>query len=92
MTGVSIHSGKTSVPLKYKREIKNEFFFIKKFGLLSHMSQKRISDPGYLYSLIGRVSFWLQVEPDNNEAMSIKSRLTSILKICSSQTCFLNCK
>lgn len=79
VTGVSIQSGKTSVPLKYKRKIRNEFFFIDKFGILSHMSQKRISDPGYLYSLIGRVSFWLQVEPDSLEANHIKSRLTHIL-------------
>lgn len=79
VTGISIQSGKVSIPLKYKRKIRNEFFFIDKFGILSHMSQKKISDPGYLYSLIGRVSFWLQVEPDSLEANHIKSRLTHIL-------------
>ncbi|MHC0507252.1 reverse transcriptase domain-containing protein [Achromobacter aegrifaciens] len=76
VTGISIERGVLAVPGEFKRRIKNEFFFIQKYGLLSHMSQLRISDPKYLYSLIGRVSYWLQIEPENKKAMEIKRVLS----------------
>lgn len=80
VTGVSIENGVLSVPNKYKRSIKNEIFFIRKYGLLSHMSQLRISDPSYIYSLLGRVAYWLQIEPDNAKALEMKRFLSQLNK------------
>jgi hypothetical protein len=78
VTGVSIGNGVLTVPNKYKRNINNEFFFIQKYGLLSHMSQRRISDPRYLHSLIGKLAYWLQIEPQNAKALEMKRFLARL--------------
>lgn len=75
VTGISIGKERLSIPNKYKRALKNEIFFIKKFGLLSHMSNKKIRNPNYIQTLLGRISFWLYVEPDDQYALSARKLL-----------------
>ncbi|EIM8482893.1 RNA-directed DNA polymerase [Serratia marcescens] len=80
ITGISVTGQKPSLPREYKRKLKNELHFIKKYGYLSHISQQKIKDPNYLLSILGRVSFWLQVEPHNELAITSRDYLLSILK------------
>ena len=64
VTGISV-SGKTlKLPRRTKRHLRKEIYYIKKYGFLSHASKKKINNPIYLYSLRGKFSFWLQVEPE----------------------------
>ncbi|ABR91636.1 RNA-directed DNA polymerase [Janthinobacterium sp. Marseille] len=69
VTGIGILNGRLSIPREYKRELKNEIFFIRKFGFVSHLSNKKISNPNYINSLLGKISFWLYIEPDNQLAI-----------------------
>ncbi|HDR9803610.1 TPA: retron St85 family RNA-directed DNA polymerase [Burkholderia cenocepacia] len=78
VTGVSICNNTLSAPRQFKRKIKNEIHFIEKFGILSHMSHNRIFNPNYLQSLLGRISFWLYLEPENNEAIRAKSYISKL--------------
>lgn len=68
LTGISIADSELKLPREYKRKLKQEVFFVKQFGLLSHMRKKKIRNGNYLQSLIGKIRFWLQVEPKNIEA------------------------
>ncbi len=43
-------------------------FFIKKYGLISHMNNEKIKNVNYLSSLEGKIRFWLQVDPENIQA------------------------
>lgn len=70
VTGISISGSKVSLPRSTKREIKKEFHFIKKYGLLSHISKMKIKDPFYLDVIQGKLSFWLQVEPTDRFALN----------------------
>lgn len=81
VTGVSIENGRLSVPSKFKRDLKNEIFFIEKFGLLSHLSNKKISNPNYLHTLLGRISYWLHIEPDNKNAQSARKLIIDAMKV-----------
>ncbi len=80
VTGISIQGGKLSLPRKSKRNIKQEVNYIRRYGLLSHISKLKIKDPYYILSLEGRLRFWLQVEPSNEYALKsldfiLKSRV-----------------
>ncbi|MAA96171.1 MAG: RNA-dependent DNA polymerase [Rheinheimera sp.] len=68
VTGISVSGDSLSVPREYKRALKQEIHFIERYGYISHVSKLKINDPLYLEKLIGKVNFWLQVEPENNFA------------------------
>lgn len=79
ITGISINNGSLAVPVKFKREINNEVFFIRKFGILSHKANKKINNPNYLHSLLGRISFWIYVEPDNLKAHAARDLIINVI-------------
>jgi retron-type reverse transcriptase len=65
VTGISVKNDVLTLPRKSKRLIKQEIHYIKKYGLISHISKLKIKKTNYLLSLEGKIRFWLQVEPDN---------------------------
>ena len=66
VTGLVVSGNELRVPRNFKRELKKDYFFIRKFGLINHMSRQRIRDPNYLNSIRGKFLYWKQVEPYNN--------------------------
>lgn len=80
VTGISVSSEHIKVPREFKRKLKNEIHFIMKYGYISHINQIKIRDPNYLHSLLGKVNFWLQVEPNNLQAQTARDFIKNILK------------
>ncbi|EGU0166495.1 RNA-directed DNA polymerase [Vibrio parahaemolyticus] len=78
ITGLSVRGDRLKLPRASRREIKKEIYYIRKYGLLSHISKLKIRKTNYLASLEGKLRFWLQVEPENNFA---QESLTLILSI-----------
>ena len=66
ITGVSISSGKATIPRNMKRKIRQENFYIQKFGLKGHMKHEKIRDILFPIRLQGGFAYWKSVEPDNN--------------------------
>ena len=70
ITGVTV-SEKLSAGTRYKRALRQEFYYIGRFGLWEHLLRRypgQEPDPyRYLMSLLGRVCFVLQLEPNNLE-------------------------
>lgn len=75
VTGITVSDTKAKLPREMKRELRQEFHCIRKHGLISHMTSLKIRNPKYLPSLIGKFSFWLQVEPENVFAKNAKKYL-----------------
>lgn len=79
ITGVSISSGKKlTIPKAKKREIRKNVHFILTKGLKEHQSRIGSTDPVYLKRLLGYLSYWHSIEPDNRyvtEAMTALERL-----------------
>lgn len=78
VTGLSVSGSNIKVPRKYKRDLRSEIYSIIKFGLLSHISKRKIRNPMYLDSLIGRINFLIQAEPDNAHAKESLKLITDI--------------
>lgn len=66
ITGISISSGKKlTIPKAKKREIRKNVYFILTRGLVEHQKHIGSHDPSYLKRLLGYLSFWHSVEPEN---------------------------
>jgi len=80
VTGISVREKEIKLPRDYKRNVKQELYYIFKHGLQSHVAKKKIKKATYLLSLIGKINFWLSVEPQNQFALSAKVKLFQIHK------------
>ena len=65
ITGISISSGKLTIPKKRKREVRKNVYHILSKGLFVHQKHIKSNDPIYLERLIGYLHFWNHIEPKN---------------------------
>lgn len=66
VTGISVSEDEMKVPRNFKRKLRQEVHYIRIHGYKSHISKLRVREPFYIYSLIGKLSFWQWIEPDND--------------------------
>jgi len=78
LTGISIAEQQIKIPREYKRKLKMEIHCIRKFGIVMHIRNQRIKNPNHLSTVIGKIQFWLSVEPDNAFA---KNSLAELRKL-----------
>lgn len=69
VTGLTVND-RPNVPPAYRRTLRQELYFCRKFGAASHLAHIGLDMdvPSYMHRLLGRVSFWLQADPGNQEA------------------------
>ena len=65
LTGVSMANNRIRLPRDYRRSLQMELYCIRLYGLYDHMRRRKIKDPGYLASLLGKLNYWLMLEPEN---------------------------
>ena len=79
VTGIVVNE-KLNITKEYKRNIRQEMYYIQKFGMDEHLNKLGISDKrGYLLSLKGRISFVLQTIPNNREFVEYRKILNANL-------------
>lgn len=78
VTGISISENRPKVPRGFKRSVRQEAYYVLKHGYFSHVGKRRIRNPRYLESLIGKVDFWRWVEPDSAIAQKYFSDLKEL--------------
>ena len=76
LTGISVASNSLKIPRNYKRELKKEIHYIRKYGHISHMRKCKIKSTDYLHRVIGKLRFWLSVEPNSKIAQDALNDLT----------------
>ena len=80
VTGIVVNE-KINLSKEYKKKIRQEMYYIRKFGLEGHLGRLKISDKEqYLMSLKGRVAFVLQTLPDDGEFLGYKKFLNGLQK------------
>ena len=75
ITGVSISSGKATIPRNMKRRMAQEAYYIEKYGMKGHMRHEQIRDALYPIRLQGKFAYWKSVEPDNAQLKAVFSSL-----------------
>lgn len=81
VTGILVNE-KLNVPSTYRRKLRQELYYCRKFGVKSHMERLgvKITEKEYIMKLIGRVNYILQVTPADKPAKEAKEWLTKELK------------
>ena len=80
VTGLVVNS-KVNISKSYKKKIRQEVYYITRYGLKSHLEFNNIKDKEtYLNSLYGRILFVLQVRKDDTEFKYYKSIIGNLKK------------
>lgn len=78
VTGIVVNE-KIGVTKDYKRRIRQEIYYIKKYGIDGHLEKLNVADKHfYLNSLRGRIAFVLQTIPNDKEFLQYKEFLKSL--------------
>ncbi len=76
VTGIVVNE-KLNITKEYKKKIRQEMYYIKKFGLDEHVKKCDISDKqAYALSLLGRIDFVIQTTQSNIEFFEYKKILS----------------
>lgn len=75
ITGVSISGGKASLPRKQVRRVKADAHLILKYGPLGAMQRRGMIDPFFVDRVLGRISFWLQIDPEHPVPLRLRKLL-----------------
>lgn len=80
VTGIVVNE-KVQVKSKYRKQIRQEVYYIKKFGIESHlkMIKSNIDLKKYLTIIYGKILFVLQVNKDDNEFKEYKRFIHKLL-------------
>lgn len=78
VTGISISEDKLTVPKSKRREVRQQVYYINKYGLAEHQKKIGEADPIYLERLIGYLHFWHSIEPENK---FVNNSLESLLSL-----------
>ena len=89
VTGIIVNE-KINTSLSYRKKIRQELYYCKKFGVTSHLQRKQldISEQDYLKKLLGKVNYVLSVDAANVEMMGYKKWLIDKIKITEKQNIF----
>ena len=79
VTGIIVNE-KVQVSNKYRKKIRQEIYYIKKYGLESHMNNLYIIDKNsYLRSLYGKINYVLQVNNNDIEFIEYKKYVCKLI-------------
>lgn len=81
VTGIVVNQ-KPQVNIDYRKELRKEIYYIKKYGLNSHMKKINITIPKekYLNQLLGRINFVLQIDNTNKEFIEYRKYILTLKK------------
>ena len=81
ITGIVVNK-KIQVSSSYRQELRQEIYYIKKYGLKSHLNYKKIttSPINYLNTLYGKINYILSVDNYNQEFIKYKEYLSNLKK------------
>ena len=85
VTGIVVNE-KMQVNVKYRNKIRQEIYYIKKFGLSSHLKKCdiNIDSKRYLNILYGRVIYVLQINENDKEFIKYKQFIENLKRQCKS--------
>ena len=76
VTGIVVNE-KMSIPADYRRKLRQELYFCRKFGIREHLQKigLEILEDTYRMQLLGKVNYVLQVHPDDEEIKAARKWL-----------------
>ena len=82
VTGIVVNE-KVQVSIKYRKDIRQEMYYINKYGLKNHLKAKNIkmNHKNYLNKLYGKILYVLQVNNNDKEFIEYKEIINKLKKL-----------
>ncbi len=78
VTGMVVNQ-KVQVPLSYRKKIRQEMYYIQRYGLDSHLKRMKIQNKNeYINSLMGKIGYVLQINQEDQEFQNYQSYIQKI--------------
>ena len=76
VTGIVVNE-KLSIPADYRRKLRQELYYCRKFGIREHLHKIGLGIPAdtYRIQLLGKVNYVLQVHPGDRDMLDAKKWL-----------------
>ena len=76
VTGIVVNEN-LSIPADYRRKLRQELYYCKKFGIQEHLQKigLEIPEDTYRMQLLGKVSYVLQVQPEDRDMLEARKWL-----------------
>ncbi|MBO5935729.1 MAG: RNA-directed DNA polymerase [Clostridia bacterium] len=81
VTGIVVNE-KINIPADYKRKLRQELYYCKKFGVNSHMARMDFdgNEMSYINRLLGKINYVLSVTPHDKQMLDYKKWLINELE------------
>ena len=81
VTGIVVNE-KLSIPADYRRKLRQELYYCRKFGIQEHLQRIGLEIPENTYrmQLLGKVNYVLQVHPDEKDMLEARKWLQQSTK------------
>ena len=81
VTGIVVNE-KMSIPAAYRRKLRQELYYCRKFGIQEHLQKigLEIPEDTYRMQLLGKVNYVLQVHPDDRDMLEARKWLQQSTK------------
>lgn len=79
LTGIVIKDDYLTIPNNLKKQLKQEVYYISKFGLRSHLFSIKNKNPYYVESLLGKLQYWKFIEPQSKLVKELLENLQNNL-------------
>jgi RNA-directed DNA polymerase len=74
ISGIIVNK-KAQLPKKVRNSLRNEMYYIKKFGIENHLEQTKQKKTNYIKHLLGRINYLLQINPRDKEFIEYRKFL-----------------
>jgi RNA-directed DNA polymerase len=79
ITGILVNDV-LQVPKKERQFIRQEIYYIQKFGLVDHLKKTKNKRSNYIPHLLGKINFVLFVNPKDKEMLRYKDYIQELFK------------
>lgn len=79
VTGIVVNE-KMQVPRKERNSIRQNVFYLKKFGLNNYLEHEKINNKNFLHHLYGKISYVCYMNPNDNEFKDYKLYLKDLIQ------------
>ena len=82
VTGIVVNE-KLSIPADYRRKLRQELYYCRKFGIQEHLQRigLEIPEDTYQMQLLGKVNYVLRIHPDDRDMFDARTWLQEMRKI-----------
>ncbi len=79
VTGVIVNNKTINTPIEYRKKIRQEIHYIKKYTLAGHLEKIKNDRANYLGHLLGKINYALYINKEDKKMMEYKEYIKSLM-------------